>query len=131
MPDTQLSALLDARPVRLTSLAAGWTLALAIAVMTWGPLKDRPQFGFPQIERFAAYLVLGALLAAAYPRRPRLLAVGLAVAAVALEIGQGFVPHRDPGLVDAIVKALGAVAGVGLVQAVLRAAGARRATLTA
>jgi uncharacterized membrane protein len=126
VPDTPLSARLDSRPVRLTALAVGWTLALAIAVMTWGPLRDRPKLGFPQIERFAAYLILGSILAAAHPRRPRLLAIGLVLAAVALEIGQGFAPHRDPGVADAVVKALGAVAGVGLVQALLRAAGPRR-----
>ncbi len=95
-------------------MIAGWLLALAIAAMTLGPVRDRPQFGFPQVERFAAFFVLASVFAVAYPRRLRLVSAGLVIWAVVLEIGQAFVPHRDPGLP--------ALAGVVAVQLLRRRA---------
>jgi VanZ family protein len=107
-------------------MVAGWILALAVAVMTWGPLTDRPQFGLPQTERFLAYFVLASVFAVAYPRRPRLVALGLLIGAIALEIGQAFFPHRDPRLPDVLAKAAGAVVGVLAIN-LLRRLGATRA----
>jgi VanZ family protein len=92
-----------------------WALAAYIVFATLGPQHLRPhlppQMG-AQVERFGAYFVLMAAFALAYPTRKPWLAVGGAVAAVLLELGQGLTPDRDPGVQDAIAKACGAVAGV-------------------
>jgi peptidoglycan/LPS O-acetylase OafA/YrhL len=102
--------------MRTLALLTGWGLAAAIVAMTWGPMSLRPQTGHPQIERFAAYLALGAAFSVAYPRRLSWVIVGLVIVAVGLEFGQHFV-HRDPGAADAGVKALGAMGGVLLIRA--------------
>jgi VanZ family protein len=93
-------------------LAVAVAVSLAIVVMTLGPVAARPQLGHPQLERFAGYLALGAVWSLAYPRRMRLVAVVTACAAIGLELGQGLVPGRDPRLLDALAKILGAFAGV-------------------
>jgi VanZ family protein len=91
-----------------------WALLVAIAVMTLGPIGLRPQTHFsPDFERFAAYVVLGAFFALSYPQR-RLWLLGLFLVAMAavFEIGQVFVPMRDPRLIDFLFKACGAVIGL-------------------
>jgi hypothetical protein len=123
----QLETQLDARPVRTAATVAGWILVVVILVMTWGPINDRPQLGFPQIERFAAYFVLASIFAVAYPRFPRRVGIGLVVGAIVLEIGQGFFPHRDPRLVDALAKVAGALMGV-LAMNLIRRLGLGRTT---
>ena len=95
----------------LTALAA-WVLLGLVALWTLGPIQDRPRLGPPQLERFAAYYALASLFAMSYRRHPRLVAVGIVVVAVALELGQHFVPGRDPGVPDVIAKLLGGLAGV-------------------
>jgi VanZ family protein len=107
-------------------VAAAWTMLALIVFWTLGPLAYRPKLAPPQLERFGAYLVLGALFVWAYGR-PRLVGALLAVVAVALELGQLLVPGRDAGFPDAMAKVLGAIVGVGLV-AVSRAALASRPT---
>jgi VanZ family protein len=96
--------------VRLVS----WALFAAIAVMTLGPVGLRPQTHFsPNFDRLAAYLFLGMSFALSYPqRRVWLLGAILVGVAAALEIGQSFVPGRDPRLIDFLFKACGAVIGL-------------------
>jgi VanZ family protein len=91
-----------------------WALLGAIAVMTLGPLGLRPQTHFsPDFERLAAYVVLGMSFALSYPqRRVWLLGLFLVAMAAILEIGQSFVPGRDPRLIDFLFKAGGAVIGL-------------------
>ena len=89
-----------------------WSLAAAIVVMTLGPVGLRPQFGHPSMERFAAYLAVGAAFSVAYPRRRVWVAVAVVCAAFGLEFGQLFVPGRDARVPDAMAKAFGAVSGV-------------------
>jgi VanZ family protein len=111
-----LSAWIGSPAIRRLALAAGWLLIGAIVVMTLGPVRLRPQYGHPQLERFAAYLALGSAFAAAYPRRRAWVTVGLSAVAVGLEIGQNFIPGRDAGVPDAIAKVLGVAAGVLVVR---------------
>jgi VanZ family protein len=114
---------------RLLTPIAAWVFLALIAFWTLGPVEDRPRLGPPQLERFGAYFVLGALFAYAYAR-PRLVAVSLAIVAVGLELGQLFVPGRDAGVPDAIAKALGAIAGVAVVAAAQAFVSARRRSET-
>jgi VanZ family protein len=95
----------------------------AIVVFTLGPLRDRPETGYPpQDERFAAYALLGVLFALGFPRRRMLVAISLVGASIVLELSQLAVPGRDAGLADALAKASGAVVGVVLVAALQAAA---------
>jgi VanZ family protein len=91
-----------------------WTLLAAIAVMTVGPIGLRPQTHFsPDFERLAAYSMLGMSFGLSYPRRHLwLLGAFLVGAAAVLEIGQSFVPGRDPRLIDFLFKACGVVIGL-------------------
>jgi len=100
------------------ALVAAWGLAAAIVVMTLGPVGLRPQFGHPSIERFAAYLALGAAFSVAYPRQRFWVALAVVCGALGLEMGQLLVPGRDARISDAVVKAIGAVAGVVFITGV-------------
>jgi hypothetical protein len=72
-----------------------WALAVAIVLVTGGPVGLRPQLGHPHLERLGAYVVLAVVWTLAYPRRPVWVAVGLVLAAMGLEVGQLFIPGRD------------------------------------
>ena len=97
---------------------AAIALALYIAFVTLAPLRYRPQTGYPQADRFAAYLLLGAVFSAAYPRQKAWVAAGVVVGSLVLELGQLAVPGRDAGAPDEIAKALGGISGILLVSAV-------------
>jgi len=92
-----------------------WGLAAFIAFSTLGPQHLRPhlpaQVG-PQLERFGAYFLMALTFALTYPNRKGLIAVSGTVAAILLELGQGMVPGRDPGLPDVIAKGFGNLTGV-------------------
>ncbi len=90
-------------------------LLLAFVVFaTLSPIHLRPKTGHPNLERFGAFLMLGAAYTLAMPRRAVRVAAFLVVGAFALEAAQRWAPTRDPDLNDALVKALGALAGVAL-----------------
>jgi VanZ family protein len=104
---------------------AAWTLAIAIVVMTLGPVGLRPQFGHPSIERFVAYLAVGGAFSVGYPRHRAWVALAVVCGAMGLEMGQLLVPGRDARVGDALIKAFGAVSGVMAVTSV----GAGRRTI--
>eukprot|EP01133_Synstelium_polycarpum_P020244 gene20244-24271_t len=55
--------------MKLIQIAA-WLLFAAILFITVDPISLRPESGLPvNVERFAAFAVLGFVFAAAYPRR--------------------------------------------------------------
>jgi VanZ family protein len=92
-------------------------LLLAFVVFaTLSPIHLRPKTGHPNLERFAAFLVLGSAYTLALPRRAGLVAVCLVVGAFALEAAQRWAPTRDPDVNDALMKALGALAGVTITR---------------
>jgi VanZ family protein len=93
-------------------LALAWALCLFIAFATLGPQNTRPHLSSAALERFGAYFLTAALFAAAYPKRPWMIAAGAVVLAVVLELGQFVAVGRDPGVRDVIEKALGGVCGV-------------------
>ena len=97
---------------RRGAVAIAWSLAAFIVFATLGPQSLRPHLGPAQLERFGAYFVTTAAFVAAYPSRPRLIGMAGVAAAVLLELAQALAPGRDPGVPDAIAKALGALAGV-------------------
>lgn len=97
-----------------------WFLFAAIVTVTLGPVTLRPHTHFsPDLDRFAAYIVLGVFFALSYPRcRLLLLGVLLVASAGTLEWAQSLVPHRDPYLGDFLLKAGGAVIGLAVGRAI-------------
>ena len=92
--------------------AAAWTTLAFIAFATLSPLALRPEFGDANLERFGAYALAGLLMALAYPRH--LIPVALFVVGVAtvLEVLQLVTPDRHGQFENAVVKAVGGIAGV-------------------
>jgi len=91
-------------------------LLVFIVFATLSPINLRPRTGHPNLERFAAFLILGAAYTLALPRRAGLVAICLVVGAFGLEAAQRWAPTRDPDLNDALVKSLGALAGVAIAK---------------
>jgi VanZ family protein len=90
----------------------GWALAALITYASLGPVRDRPRTTRdPQVERLLAYAALGAALALAYPNRKRWVALGVALLAALLELGQLLVPGRDGHVRDAMAKIIGGLVG--------------------
>ena len=93
--------------------ASAWTCLALIALVTLGPLGLRPESGLsPQIERFTAFALVGALFAAAYPRYVLFAAVIVLGAAVILELLQLLAPSRHGRMFDAGVKLTGGTIGL-------------------
>jgi hypothetical protein len=95
-------------------LVVACLLLAFIVFATLSPIHLRPKTGHPNMERFAAFLLVGGAYTLALPRRAGLVALFLVAAAFALEAAQRWAPTRDPSLHDALVKALGAVIGVAV-----------------
>jgi len=93
-------------------------LLVALAILSWLPGQYRPRTGVlsGQQEHFLAYLLAGLLTATATRRNadPWWVAVALALYAGLLELGQYFVPGRQPAFADFLASALGAVVGIAL-----------------
>jgi hypothetical protein len=96
---------------RLGPLAA-WLLLAAIAFMTLAPIELRPSGISPQIERFAAFAVIGLVFSLAYSRQVWLVVLLVLGAAVALEVMQVLVLTRHAGLRDVVAKLAGGTTGV-------------------
>jgi hypothetical protein len=92
---------------------SAWFCLAVIAVITLSPIGLRPETGLsPQIERFVAFAVVGALFAAAYPRYILFAAIIVLGAAVMLELLQLLAPSRHGRLFDAGVKVGGGLVGL-------------------
>ncbi|QFU17886.1 VanZ family protein [Microvirga thermotolerans] len=89
-----------------------WCLLILVAVVTLSPIGLRPVSGAPvDLERMAAFLLLGGLFAWGYPERRLRLMVLLAASAGVLETLQNFVPGRHGRADDFLVKGMAIVAG--------------------
>jgi VanZ family protein len=99
--------------VSLLRACAGCSI-FALAVLSWLPGQAMVRTGAlsPSEEHFLAYMISGLLVAAALPRY-RLVHVACFYVLLAgmLELGQNFVPGRDPEVFAAIVSICGAIAG--------------------
>ncbi len=108
--------------LRLLSRWLAWLLVLAVAVVTLAPIELRPVTAAPaNWERLAAFVAMGALFCLGYPRH-RWRMVGLVVAlAGLLEVLQHVSPSRHGRLPDGMVKAAGALLGIGIAVVAERA----------
>ncbi|MGF9759477.1 VanZ family protein [Microvirga sp. 0TCS3.31] len=104
--------------IRLLSRWLACLLVLAIAVVTLAPIGLRPVTAAPaNWERFAAFMAVGALFCVGY-RHHRWRIVGLVIGlAGLLELLQHVSPSRHGRLPDGLVKAAGALLGIGLAVA--------------
>lgn len=99
--------------IQKISRIAGWLAFAFIAFVTISPIDDRPSIAAPQIEHFAAFALLGLMLVMGYPRRTLAIIVMIAGSAFALEALQLLTPDRHARLLDAAVKAVGGLCGIG------------------
>jgi VanZ family protein len=114
--------------IQRISVVAGWLALTFIVYATLSPIDARPVLASPQLEHFAAFALVGLAFALAYPSRILLVAVIVVAAAVGLEALQLLTPDRHARVTDALVKALGAICGIGvgwLVSYLLRSRPAR------
>ena len=104
---------------KLTAVAA-WKLLAFIAYATVSSIQARPiLLASPNFERFAAFLVLGALFYLAYPRHSVLVCMVVLGSATLLEIAQHLTPDRHGRFQDAIIKMTGGALGIAAGRAVL------------
>lgn len=92
---------------------AAWLVLALILIVTVSPMQFRPITGVPaDLERFAAFFLVGFLFALAYPRHwivVLLLTIGCAGM---FELMQRLAPGRHGEFADFVFKAVGAMAGV-------------------
>jgi VanZ family protein len=83
---------------------------IAIGVLSLLPATQAPSLFPDKFEHLAAYALVGLVGGLAFPTRRAtiLLIVGLLMLAIALEIGQEFVPGRATDVADAVFSGLGA-----------------------
>jgi hypothetical protein len=98
--------------IRLVIRTAAWLSISIVLLATVVPIGFRPATGLsPNIERFCVMAVVGALFAAAYPRRFWLIVLTLSLAAASFEPLQFIAAGRHPSLRDVEFKSLGAAIG--------------------
>ena len=104
-----------AKPSRTVIATAALGVA-AVAFVTFCPIWLRPHLAAANVERFAAYGLLGLLVSRAAGRRGLSATVLIIALAFGLEAAQRFAPGRHAHLADAVVKAFGGVCGVASYQ---------------
>lgn len=104
---------------KVLSFASACCVLTAIAFVTVSPIEWRPpDIIDTDIDRAAAFAVLGGLFTGAYPRRWRQIALGVAVIACGLEIMQLLSETRHAQFSDALVKISGSLIGIALALAI-------------
>jgi hypothetical protein len=106
--------------------AAAWVTLAFIAAVTLSPLALRPEVGDTNLERFAAYALVGFLFVVAYPRHFILTAIFIVCVAAFLEALQLLTHDRHGEFADAAVKAAGGLFGTTVARVVLRLTAADR-----
>ena len=110
--------------IRLLIRRAAWLSILIVVLVTLVPIGWRPATGLsPNIERFCAMAAVGALFAAAYPRRFWLIVLTLSLTAAMVEPLQFIAAGRHPSLRDVEFKSLGVAIGAVLGYAVASVTG--------
>ena len=105
--------------IRLLIRRAAWLSILIVLLVTLVPIGFRPATGLsPNIERFCVMAVVGALFAAAYPRKFWLIVLTLSLAAAIVEPLQFIAAGRHPSLRDVEFKSLGAAVGAAIGYAI-------------
>ncbi|MDB5580688.1 MAG: hypothetical protein JWR80_5864 [Bradyrhizobium sp.] len=110
--------------IRLFIRRAAWLSILIVLLVTLVPIGWRPATGLPpNIERFCVMAAVGALFAAAYPRRFWLIVLTLSLTAAVFEPLQFMAAGRHPSLRDVEFKSLGVAIGAVVGYAVASVTG--------
>ncbi|MCX9000042.1 VanZ family protein [Rhizobiaceae bacterium BDR2-2] len=108
---------------RLLRISA-WLCLLAIVFATVSPIGLRPRAPLPvNLERALAFCLMAGLFVLAYPRRWRPILILTVAGAGFIEAFQFLSPTRHAQMLDAMVKAAGAAAGVAFAAGVNRMRG--------
>lgn len=105
--------------IQKTSIVAGWSALAFIAYATLSPIEFRPVIAGPQLEHFAAFALMGLAFGLAYPKRMLFVVAIVVGSAVCLEALQLLTPDRHGRVIDASVKTIGGISGIGVSQIVL------------
>lgn len=93
---------------------AAWLVLAFILFVTVSPINIRPSDPLPvDVDRAAAFALMGGLFVIAYPRHWVFAALLIVLSAGAIELFQELSPTRHSHIHDALVKAAGA--GIGVV----------------
>jgi VanZ family protein len=103
--------------IQKLSTIVGWLTLAFIAYATLSPINARPVIANLQLEHFAAFALLGFAFGLAYPKRLLPVVMIVVGSALALEALQLLTPDRHGRILDAFVKAVGGICGVGVSQA--------------
>jgi len=109
--------------VQRVSIITGWLALTFIVYATLSPIQDRPVIAGPQLEHFVAFALVGLAFGLAYPNRLLLIVAIVVGSAFGLEALQLLTPDRHGRVLDAVMKAVGGVCGIGagqLISSVLR-----------
>lgn len=99
--------------IRRFARLAAWTGLLLILLVTVSPISARPSdLTTTDLDRALAFLVMSCLFIIAYPKRAVGMTAALLLAAFLIELTQLVSVTRHPQLHDALVKAVGVIAGV-------------------
>nr|WP_235999704.1 hypothetical protein [Bradyrhizobium uaiense] len=99
-----------------------WTLILGLFIVTDTSLAFRPHTLIsPNIDRFAALFVVGAVFSLAYPKHVLPILLTLLAVVVGFELLQRLLAGRHGYVKDMFVKGIGASAGVFAAVALRRA----------
>ena len=100
-----------------------WLLLVAVLFVTVSPIQLRPVTGEPpNLERFAAFVLVGLAFAIGYPRKWLFVACLVVASAFLIEATQLLSPSRHARFEDAAVKALGGLVGLAIGTAINRLA---------
>jgi xanthine/uracil permease len=102
--------------IQKASIVAGWLALAFIVYATLSPIDDRPVVAAPHFEHFAAFAFVGFAFGLAYPKRLVLIAAVILISAFGLEAMQLLTPDRHGRLIDATIKAVGGLCGIGIGQ---------------
>jgi hypothetical protein len=91
-----------------------WVSLFAILAVTISPIADRPHLAGPTLERAGAFFLLGLLFCLGYRRLWPLALLVVSFAASSFEAAQLLTTDRHAEIADALVKASGGLAGLGI-----------------
>jgi VanZ family protein len=100
---------------------AGWACIIAIAALSLVAPSLRPVTILPHdLEHAAIFAITGFMLGLGYPNRTQLHMSAMIVFAGVIELAQLFAPGRHARVIDFVVDALAACAGVACAAIMMR-----------
>ena len=100
---------------------AGWACVIAIAALSLVAPSLRPVTILPHdVEHAAIFAITGLTLGLGYPNRTQLHMSALIIFAAVIELAQLYAPGRHARVIDFVVDALAACAGVACAAILIR-----------